>query len=186
MQRVEAVQAPTAFARGVEMEPLQPMQRAEALQAPTAFARGVEMEPLQPMQRVEASEPLRPTMMNAASDSTMTSGVSMTSGGASFEAAQPMQAREMYISPETPSEPLQASAGYEPLARTQMSHAYDAMEPSHPREMAVRATEEPTYYEAVNPLMATEESVAYEAVGGAAAEPLRPTVAHERPVRPTE
>ncbi|MET9229211.1 hypothetical protein [Lentzea sp. NPDC003310] len=172
-QRAEALQAPVAFSRAEAAEPLQPMQRAEAVQAPMAF------------QRAEALQAPVAFSRGEASDSTMASGVSMTSGGgSSFEAAQPMQAREMYISPETPSEPLQASGGYEPLARTQMSHAYDAMEPSQPREAYVRAAE-PTY-DAVNPLMATESSVGYEAVGGAAAEPLRPTIAHERSVRPTE
>ncbi|GLY47179.1 hypothetical protein [Lentzea sp. NBRC 102530] len=143
--------------------PVQPFQRAEALQAPVAFSR------------VDNS------------DSTMTSGVSMTGGGggAMHEAAQPMQAREMYISPETPSEPLQQQSGYEPLARTQMSHAYDALEPSQPREAYARVDAEPAYYESVNPLMGEplQSTTAYEAAGGAASQPLRPA---ERPARPTE
>ncbi|RDI34964.1 hypothetical protein [Lentzea flaviverrucosa] len=163
-QRAEAVQAPMAFQRAEAVEAPMAFQRAEAVQAPTAFSR------------VEAS------------DSTMVSGVSMTSGTPAYEAVQPMQAREMYISPETPSEPLQASSGYEPLARTQMSHAYDALEPSQQREVYSRVDAEPVY-ESVNPLMASEPlqaTTAYEAAGGAAAEPLRPTIAHERSVRPTE
>jgi len=136
-------------------------QRAEAVEAPVAFSRGV------------------------ASDSTMVSGVSMTSGTPMHEAVQPMQAREMYSSPETPSEPLQAQSGYEPLARTQMSHAYDALEPSQPREAYARVDAEPAYYESVNPLMAGEalqQPVGYEVAGGAAAQPT----AFERSVRPTE
>jgi hypothetical protein len=169
-QRAEAVRATEpmqAFQRAEAVhatEPMQAFQRAEAVQAPTAFSR------------VEAS------------DSTMVSGVSMTSGTPAYEAVQPMQAREMYISPETPSEPLQASSGYEPLARTQMSHAYDALEPSQPREVYARVDAEPAY-ESVNPLMASEQlqaTTAYEVAGGAAAQPLQPTVAHERSVRPTE
>ncbi|MDX8051084.1 hypothetical protein SK571_16985 [Lentzea sp. BCCO 10_0798] len=169
-QRAEAVRATEpmqAFQRAEAVhstEPMQAFQRAEAVQAPMAFSR------------VEAS------------DSTMVSGVSMTSGTPAYEAVQPMQAREMYISPETPSEPLQASSGYEPLARTQMSHAYDALEPSQPREVYARVDAEPAY-ESVNPLMASEQlqaTTAYEVAGGAAAQPLQPTVAHERSVRPTE
>ncbi|WP_090004822.1 hypothetical protein [Lentzea albidocapillata] len=155
-----AEQPVQAFQHTQQMEAVQPMQRAEALQAPVAFSR------------------------SEASDSTMVSGVSMTSGTPAYEAVQPMQAREMYISPETPSEPLQAQSGYEPLARTQMSHAYDALEPSQ----YARVDAEPVY-ESVNPLMASEplqQTTAYEAAGGAAAQPLRPTIAHERSVRPTE
>ncbi|MDX3660356.1 hypothetical protein PV646_23895 [Streptomyces sp. ID05-26A] len=174
-QRAEAVQAPMAF------------QRAEALQAPVAFSRAEAMEPLQPMQRAEAVQAPMAARYADASDSTMTSGVSMTSGAPVHESVQPMQAaREMYISPETPSEPLQASSGYEPLARTQMSHAYDALEPSQPYS---RVDAEPAYYESVNPLMASEPVqpvMGYEAAGGAAAQPLRPTIAHERSARPTE
>ncbi|SMC55335.1 hypothetical protein [Lentzea albidocapillata] len=153
-----------AFQHTQQMDAMQPMQRAEALQAPVAFSR------------------------SEASDSTMVSGVSMTSGTPAYEAVQPMQAREMYISPETPSEPLQAQSGYEPLARTQMSHAYDALEPSQPHEAYSRVDAEPVY-ESVNPLIASEplqQTTAYEAAGGAAAQPLRPTIAHERSVRPTE
>jgi hypothetical protein len=117
----------------------------------------------------------------------MVSNVSMTSGGGGgFESpVQPMQAREMYISPETPSEPLQAQSGYEPLARTQMSHAYDALEPSQPREAYARVDAEPAYYESVNPLMAGEplqQTAGFEAAGGATAQPT----AFERSVRPTE
>ncbi|MCX2947145.1 hypothetical protein [Lentzea sp. NEAU-D7] len=199
-QRAEAVRA---------TEPLQPFQRAEAVHATEpvqAFQRTEAVratEPLQPFQRMEAvqaTEPVQafqraeavqaPTAFSRveASDSTMVSGVSMTSGTPAYEAVQPMQSREMYISPETPSEPLQASSGYEPLARTQMSHAYDALEPSQPREVYARVDAEPVY-ESVNPLMAGEPlqaATAYETAGGAASEPLRPTVAHERSARPTE
>jgi hypothetical protein len=70
------------------------------------------------------------------------------------------------------------------MARTQMSHAYEALEPMQPAYARVEA--EPVY-EAVNPLVASEPlRPAYEAGGGAAATPLRPTVAHERATRPTE
>ncbi|MFJ8958238.1 hypothetical protein ACIRG5_02560 [Lentzea sp. NPDC102401] len=151
------------------VQPLQPMQRAEAVQAPMAFSR------------VEAAEAPVAFSRATAQDSTMVSGVSMTAGAPMHEAVQPMQAREVYTSPDTPSEPLQAQSGYEPLARTQMSHAYDALEPS-------RVDAQPVY-ESVNPLMASEPlqpTIGYEAAGGAAAQPLRPTIAHERSVRPTE
>ncbi|MFJ5986673.1 hypothetical protein [Lentzea sp. NPDC092896] len=151
------------------VQPLQPMQRAEAVQAPMAFSR------------VEAAEAPVAFSRASAQDSTMVSGVSMTGGAPMHESVQPMQAREVYTSPDTPSEPLQAQSGYEPLARTQMSYAYDALEPS-------RVDAQPVY-ESVNPLMASEPlqpTVGYEAAGGAAAQPLRPTIAHERSVRPTE
>ncbi|WP_093589707.1 hypothetical protein [Lentzea waywayandensis] len=176
MDAVEPMQARTAMHAAEPMQPLQPMQRAEAVQAPMAFSR------------VEAAEAPVAFSRSVASDSTMASGVSMTSSAPMHEAVQPMQAREMYTSPETPSEPLQAQSGYEPLARTQMSHAYDALEPSQPREVYGRVDAQPVY-ESVNPLMASEPlqpTVGYEAAGGAAAQPLRPTIAHERSVRPTE
>ncbi|MCR3749266.1 glutamate-rich protein 5 [Lentzea californiensis] len=175
-QRAEAVQAPMAFQRAEAVQAPMAFQRAEAVEAPMAFQRAEAVQAPMAFSRVEAS------------DSTMVSGVSMTSGTPAYEAVQPMQAREMYISPETPSEPLQASSSYEPLARTQMSHAYDALEPSQQREVYSRVDAEPVY-ESVNPLMASEPlqaSTAYEVAGGAAAEPLRPTIAHERSVRPTE
>ncbi|WP_330274928.1 hypothetical protein OG205_04305 [Lentzea sp. NBC_00516] len=188
MDAAEPLQARTAAVHATEplqaramhvtepMQPLQPMQRAEAVQAPMAFSR------------VEAAEAPVAFSRASAQDSTMVSGVSMTSGAPMHEAVQPMQAREMYSSPETPSEPLQAQSGYEPLARTQMSHAYDALEPSQAREVYGRVDAQPVY-ESVNPLMASEPlqpTVGYEAAGGAAAQPLQPTIAHERSVRPTE
>ncbi|MFD4637850.1 hypothetical protein ACFWN2_11080 [Lentzea sp. NPDC058436] len=170
-QRVaaEPLQPMQSFQREA-MEPLQPMQRAEAVQAPMAFQRAEAVQAPVAFSRVDAS------------DSTMASGVSMTSGGGGMhEPVQPMQAREMYISPETPSEPLQAQSGYEPLARTQMSHAYDALEPSQPREAYARVDAEPAHYESVNPLMASEpmQAARYDVAGGAAAQP-------QRSVRPTE
>ncbi|MDX8142302.1 hypothetical protein SK854_09275 [Lentzea sp. BCCO 10_0061] len=177
MHVTEPLQARTAAMHAAEpMQPLQPMQRAEAVQAPMAFSR------------VEAAEAPVAFSRASAQDSTMVSGVSMTAGAPMHEAVQPMQAREMYSSPETPSEPLQAQSGYEPLARTQMSHAYDALEPSEAREVYGRVDAQPVY-ESVNPLMASEPlqpTIGYEAAGGAAAQPLRPTIAHERSVRPTE
>ncbi|WP_434445051.1 hypothetical protein [Lentzea sp. E54] len=171
-------------------EALAPMQPVEqGTPAHTVHAR---LEPMQTGERMH--EQLQPMQtgerMGAASDSTMASGVSMTAGTPAHEPIQPMQAREMYISNETPSEPLQGS--YEPLARTQMSHAYDALEPSHPVQAFSRVEDEQPVYESVNPLMAAERvepTAAYEAgsqAGGAAAPPLRAAAAFERPVRPTE
>ena len=188
MDAAEPLQARTAAVHATEplqaramhvsepMQPLQPMQRAEAVQAPMAFSR------------VEAAEAPVAFSRASAQDSTMVSGVSMTAGAPTHQAVQPMQAHEMYSSPETPSEPLQAQSGYEPLARTQMSHAYDALEPSEAREVYSRVDAQPVY-ESVNPLMASEPlqpTIGYEAAGGAAAQPLRPTIAHERSARPTE
>ncbi|USX55034.1 hypothetical protein [Lentzea sp. HUAS12] len=166
----EPLQPMQAVSRSIPAEPLQPVQafqRAEAVQAPMAFQRAEAVQAPVAFSRVDAS------------DSTMVSGVSMTSGGGGMhEPVQPMQAREMYISPEAPSEPLQAQSGYEPLARTQMSHAYDALEPSQPREVYARVDAEPAHYESVNPLMSGESLQSYEATGGAAS--------YERSVRPTE
>ncbi|WP_439659016.1 hypothetical protein ACSHWB_42660 [Lentzea sp. HUAS TT2] len=181
---MQPLQARTAM---VAAEPMQPLQRAEAVQAPMAFQRAEAVQAPMAFSRVEAPDAPVAFSRAMASDSTMVSGVGMTSGTPVHD-VQPMQAREVYTSPDTPSEPLQASSGYEPLARTQMSHAYDALEPSQPREVYSRVDAEAAY-ESVNPLMASEplqQTVGYEAAGGAAAEPLRPTIAHERSVRPTE
>ncbi|MGW6441981.1 hypothetical protein [Lentzea sp. NPDC055074] len=184
MQRTAMVAAePMQPLQRAQMDaPVQPMQRAEAVQAPMAFQRAEAVQAPMAFQRAEAVQ--APMAFSSSSDSTMTSGVSMTAGAGGHEVAQPMQAREMYISPETPSEPLQASGGYEPLARTQMSHAYDALEPSQ----YSRVEAEPAFYESVNPLMAGEpvQPMGYEAAGGAEAQPLRPTISHERSARPTE
>ncbi|WP_329792502.1 hypothetical protein V1227_11505 [Lentzea sp. DG1S-22] len=195
MQRVEAMHAVEpmqAVHRTEAAQPLQPMQRAEAVQAPMAFQRAEAVQAPMAFQRAEAVEAPVAFSRGVASDSTMVSGVSMTSGGSMHEAVQPMQAREVYTSADTPSEPLQQATGYEPLARTQMSHAYDALEPSQPREAyyASRIEAEPAAYESVNPLMADEPlrpAAAFEVeaqAGGAAAEPLQPTF--QRSVRPTE
>ncbi|WP_090097136.1 hypothetical protein [Lentzea jiangxiensis] len=195
MQRVEAMHAVEpmqAVHRTEAAQPLQPMQRAEAVQAPMAFQRAEAVQAPMAFQRAEAVEAPVAFSRGVASDSTMVSGVSMTSGGSLHEAVQPMQAREVYTSADTPSEPLQQATGYEPLARTQMSHAYDALEPSQPREAyyASRVEAEPAAYESVNPLMADEPlrpAAAFEVeaqAGGAAAEPVQPTF--HRSVRPTE
>ncbi|MFD9704428.1 hypothetical protein [Lentzea sp. NPDC059081] len=153
-------------------QPVQPLQAvhrtemAQPLQPVQSFQR-VEAQPLQPMQafeRVEAQPAQMFQRADAATDSTMVSGVSQTAG-APVHDVQPMQAREMYYADSTPSsEPLQPmSAGYEPMARTQMSYASDALEPAQPREYS-RIEAQPVY-ESVNPLMANE--------------PLRPTAAFE-------
>lgn len=202
MDAAEPLQPAQAFQRAqvVAAEPLHAARRMEAPEPFQAAHRAdTAAQPFQTLHRAEAAEPFQaartdrveaiaPTRMNVASDATMVSGVSMTSGTPFHEAVQPMQAREVYTSPDTPSEPLQAQSGYEPLSRTQMSHAYDALEPSQPGEAFSRVEAEPVY-ESVNPLMASQPAVAYEAsgqVGGAAAQPLRPTIAHERSTRPTE
>ncbi|MFD4669208.1 hypothetical protein ACFWNN_05685 [Lentzea sp. NPDC058450] len=188
-QRAEALQPTQSYAREA-MQPLQPTQQAYLREAAEpmqqAYAReAVQATPVQPFQRAEALQAPVAFSRVDAGDSTMTSGVSMTGGGGAVHDAQPLQAREMYISPETPSEPLQQQSGYEPLARTQMSHAYDALEPSQPREAYARVDAEPAYYESVNPLMGEplQQTTGYEAAGGAASQPLRAT---ERSTRPTE
>ena len=187
MQAVRMVDGVEPMQARMATEPVQPMQRGEAVQAPMAFQRAEAVQAPMAFQRAEAVQAPMAFSRMEASDSTMVSGVSMTSG-APVHDVQPMQAREVYTSPDTPSEPLQASSGYEPLARTQMSHAYDALEPSQSREVYSRVDAEPAY-ESVNPLMASEplqQTAGYEAAGGAAAQPLRPTIAHERSARPTE
>ncbi|WP_089959484.1 DUF4573 domain-containing protein [Lentzea xinjiangensis] len=209
-QRTEAVQPMQAFQRAeaVPAEPVQAFQRTEAVQPMQAFQRveAVPAEPVQAFQRTEAVQPMQAFQrveavpaepvqafqrVEAASDSTMVSGVSMTAG-APVGDVQPMQAREMYYSDSTPAaEPLQPmSAGYEPMARTQMSHAYEALEPTQPREYS--RLEAQQVYESVNPLTASEQlqpTTAYESGGqaaGGAAQPLRQAVSSERPARPTE
>lgn len=160
------------------MEPMHATLRAEAPAEPMHALRRMDaVEPMQPMHRVEAVE--APTRFNgpAAQDATMVSGVSMTAASPVHQVVQPFEMSEAYSEPSEPS-------GYEPMARTQMSHAYEALEPMQPAYARVEA--EPVH-EAVNPLMASEPlRPAYEAGGGAAATPLRPAVAHERSTRPTE
>jgi uncharacterized protein YukE len=156
------------------VEPMHATMRAEAHVEPMQALRRMDaVEPMQPMHRVEAVE--APTRFNgpAAQDATMVSGVSMTAASPVHQVVQPFEMSEAHGEPSEPS-------GYEPMARTQMSHAYEALEPMQPAYARVEA-------EAVNPLMASEPlRPAYEAGGGAAATPLRPTVAHERSTRPTE
>jgi uncharacterized protein YukE len=166
--QASAFEAPHARVGTVQMDslatPAEPMQALRRMDA---------VEPMQPMHRVEAVE--APTRFNgpAAQDATMVSGVSMTAASPVHQVVQPFEMSEAHSEPSEPS-------GYEPMARTQMSHAYEALEPMQPAYARVEA-------EAVNPLMASEPlRPAYEAGGGAAATPLRPTVAHERSTRPTE
>ena len=209
LQRMEAVQAP--MARMEAVEPLQPMHRAEAPQAMQAAHRTEAPHAFQAAHRAEAfPATLTPHRMEApeapvafsraerpeapvafsrveASDSTMTSGVSMTAGTPVHEAVQPMQAREMYASYEaTPAEPLQPmQAGYEPMARTQMSHTFEALEPREGYNplVAHAAFSTTPVEENLNPLQSYDNA---SQAGGAAAQPLRPAVAHERPTRPSE
>ncbi|WP_207312571.1 hypothetical protein [Lentzea alba] len=213
LQRMEAVQAPMARLQMDAVEPLQPMHRTEApqalqaahrVEAPQAFQAAHRVEAAQAFQaphRMEAPEapvafsraerPEAPVAFSRveASDSTMTSGVSMTAGTPVHEAVQPMQAREMYASYEaTPAEPLQPmQAGYEPMARTQMSHTFEALEPREGYnplvEHAAFASEATPVEENYNPLQSYDNVAP---AGGAAAQPLRPAVAHERPTRPSE
>jgi len=198
----EPLQPMHAVKRMEAVEPMQPFQRMEAAHAPMAPTRMTVAEPmhhveqLQPMQRMEAVQaPMAPTRMEVgtpmyeartASDATMTSGVSMTAG-AHHEAVQPMQAREMYISPDSaPAEPMQSTAGYEPMARTQMSHTFEALEPTRESYNPLQARTAYSSFEAAEPM---QSAAAYEAPtqsGGAPVQPLLPTVAHERPTKPTE
>jgi hypothetical protein len=153
------------------------------------------------MQRMEAVQPLQPTHMTAmeapvafsrteatpvhearmASDSTMVSGVSMTSGTPVHHAVAPVEAHEMYNSADS-------SPASEPMQRTQMSNVYEALQPSEgynplmARE-AFSSVEATPVEESYNPLQ-SHDGVAQS--GGASAQPLRPTVAYERPTRPSE
>ncbi|MFS8102396.1 hypothetical protein LFM09_35255 [Lentzea alba] len=150
MDAVEPSQPMQALKRVDAAEPLQPMHavsRVDAVepsQPMQALKRMDAVEPLQPMQataRMDAVEPLQPTRMNvAASDSTVASGLAMTSGTPTHEALQPMQ-------------------------------AYTPFETATPAE------------EGYNPLMAPD---GFSQAGGAPVQPLRPTVAYERPTRPAE
>jgi uncharacterized protein YukE len=198
LKRMDATEPMQALHRTEAAQPVQQMRAFERVEAqPThqvqAFER-VEAQPthqVQAFERVEA-QPAQPFhRAEAATDSTMTSGVSMTAG-APVHDATPMQAREMYYSDSTPSsEPLQPmSAGYEPMARTQMSQTFEALTPTQPREYA--HLEAQSVYESVNPLVASEPlrpAAAFESGGqadGGAAQPFRQAVASERPARPTE
>ncbi|MEU0883180.1 hypothetical protein ABZ345_31610 [Lentzea sp. NPDC005914] len=199
MDALEPMQARTAMTAAepvhmarAQMDAVQPLQRFEAVQAPLAPTHMSVAEPMQPLQRMEAAHaPLAPTHMNVAearmaTDSTMTSGVSMTSGTPMHEAVQPMQAREMYNSSD--STPAESSSGYEPLARTQMSHTFEALQPAQESYNPLQAR---TAYSSVEatPAEPVQYAAGYDAVaqsGGAPVQPLRPTVAHERPTRPSE
>jgi hypothetical protein len=196
MQQAEPMQAAHLTDR---VEPLQAAHRAEPMQM-AHLTMPDRVEPLQPFQRAEAVEQLQPMYRSEApqamhrvdampaQDSTMTSGVSMTAGTPAHHAAQPMQMHEAYSSSvdETPAEPMQ---------RTQASHVFQTLEPTQ-SQVAYSAPAAYSGFEApaeggYNPLMAQEQfspATAYEAdaqAGGAPVQPLRPTVAHERPTRPS-
>ncbi|PWK85470.1 hypothetical protein C8D88_10698 [Lentzea atacamensis] len=179
-----------AVRRMAASEPMHVAEPMQALRPMQATERVVAAEPLQPFQtahRVEAvqAEPFQAAhRMAAASDSTVASGVSMTAG----TPVQSMQAREMYSSVEaTPAEPLQQAAAFEPLARTQMSHTFEALEPTRENYNPLQAhTAYSAPAEASEPL---QRAAAYETTaqsGGAPVQPLRPAVIHERSTRPSE
>ncbi|MGW6932069.1 hypothetical protein ACWGE0_18590 [Lentzea sp. NPDC054927] len=197
--RVDAVQPMQAAHRVEAVQPMQAAHRVEALQPMQAAHRVDAVEPMQAAHRVDAVEPMQAARMTAheapvafsrveASDSTMVSGVSQTSSAPMHHAVQPLEPQQMYNSVEaTPAEPLQpASSGYEPMARTQMSHAYEALEPRegyNPLQAHTPfSTVEATPVQENNPLQSYDAAPA----GGAAAQPLRPAVAYERPTRPSE
>ncbi|MDX8030264.1 hypothetical protein SK803_08575 [Lentzea sp. BCCO 10_0856] len=200
--RVEALQPMQAAHRVEALQPMQAAHRVDAVEPMQAMQR-THVEAAQPMQaahRVDAVEPMQAARMTTheapvafsrveASDSTMVSGVSQTAGTPVHHAVQPLEPQQMYSSVEaTPAEPLQpASSGYEPMARTQMSHAYEALEPRegyNPLQAHTPfSTVEATPVQENNPLQ-SYDGVAQ--AGGAAAQPLRPAVAYERPTRPSE
>jgi len=205
LRRMDAVEPMQAAHRVEAAQPMQPLQRMQAVEAPMAPTHMNVGEPMQPLHRMEAVEapmaqarveaaPMHETLARTASDSTMVSGVSMTSGTPMHEAIQPMQAREMYsVADATPSEPQQPVSGFEqPMGPAQLSHTFEApaaRESVNP--LQAYSVAEPVQ-ESYNPLVADEpiqRAAAYDTLaqsGGAPAQPLRPTVAYERPKRPVE
>lgn len=160
------------------VQALRPMQATERVVAAEPFQA---LQPTQAAHRVEAVQPFHESVARTASDSTMVSGVSMTAA----TPVQPMQAREMYSVVEpTPAEPLQQVAAFETVARTQAPHAFEALEPTRENHNPLQAYSAPV--ESSEPL---HRAAAYETnaqSGGAPVQPLRPTVAYERPTRPSE
>ena len=199
--RVEAAEALRPMQRVEPMhrlepaEPLQPMHRAEAPQAmqraelhqpmyraeaPHAVQRAEPAELIQPMYRAEAPHAMQRVEAMPAQDATMTSGVSMTAATPFHQAVQPHEFSSAVE--DTPAEPMQ---------HAQASHVFQALEPTqapYERVQSYAAFEAPVE-EGYNPLLAPEAphgAAAYETggqAGGAPAQPLRPTVAHERPTR---
>ncbi|MEV6236258.1 hypothetical protein [Lentzea sp. NPDC051838] len=183
LHRMDAVQAEPAQLRSFDrVEPMQPLQRMDAVQAEPAQLRSFDrVEPLQPMHRVEA--PMAPTHFNVASDSTMASGVSMTAGTPVHEAIQPMQAREIHSSVEaTPAEPVQSALGYEPLARTQMSQTFEALEPTRESYNPLQARTAYSGFEAAEPM---QSATAWDTTAQSGGAPVRPNAA-ERPTRQSD
>jgi hypothetical protein len=191
LQRMQAVEAPMAPTHMNAAEPAQPLHRVEALQPMQTLHRMEAVEA--PMARVEAV-PVHENLARTASDSTMVSGVSMTSGTPVHQAVQPVQAHEMYSTADaTPAEPRQPVSGFEqPMGPVQMSHTFEApaaRESYNP--LQAHSVADPVQ-EGYNPLVADEpiqQAAAYDTLaqsGGAPVQPLRPTVAHERPTRPVQ
>ncbi|MET8762364.1 hypothetical protein [Lentzea sp. NPDC004782] len=203
LQRMEAVHAPMAPVQ-MNAEPAQPLHRMEALQ-PMQAAQRVEapMAPMQPLHRMEAVEapmaqarveatPMHENLARTASDSTMVSGVSMTSGTPVHQAVQPIQAHEMYNSVDTnPAEPLQSATAFEQPMGPQMSHTFEAPARENYNPLQAYSAADPVQ-ESYNPLVGGEpiqQAAAYETPaqsGGAPVQPLRPAVSHERPNRQPE
>lgn len=181
-------------------EPMQPLHRMEALQPMQAPTHMSVAEPMQPLQRMEAVQaPMAPTAMHepiarTASDSTMVSGVSMTSGTPVHQAVQPIQAHDMYNTADpTPASPVQAVAAFETMAPTQMSHTFEAPEPVREGYNPLQAYSVADPVQGgYNPLIEggpAQQAAGYDTLaqsGGAPVQPLRPTAANERPTRPVE
>ncbi|MET9634364.1 hypothetical protein ABZX92_43610 [Lentzea sp. NPDC006480] len=194
LRRVDAAEPMQALRHVDAAEPMQPLQRMDAVQPAhlTMPTRMDAVEPLQPMHRMDAVEPMQPlqrmsaveapmapTHMNVASDSTMTSGVSMTSSAPVHHDA--LQPREMYLTESTPAEPVQSVAAWDTTPR--MSPTFEAAQPTE----SYNPLQARTAYSSVDavPAEPVQYAAGYEAPaqsGGAPVQPTRPT-ATERPTR---
>ncbi|WP_231114855.1 WXG100 family type VII secretion target [Lentzea aerocolonigenes] len=155
------------------VQPLQPMHRVDAVQPTHQLMDAV--QPMQPLHRMEAVQaPMAPTHMNVASDSTVASGVSMTSSAPVHHEA--LQARETYSGVEsTPAEPVQSVTPFETAARTP---TFEALEPARENYNPLQARTAYSGFEAPAEPMQSASSWDTTAQSGGA--PLRRTSV-ERP-----
>jgi hypothetical protein len=107
----------------------------------------------------------------------MASGVSMTSSAPVHHEA--LQAREMYSGVEaTPAEPVQSATPFEPVARTQMSHTFEALEPTRENYNPLQARTAYSGFEA--PAGPMQSAASWDTTAQSGGAPLRRTSV-ERP-----